>query len=85
MISMFAFIVSLGLVVDDAIVVGENIYAHREMGRKPHTAAVRGALEVGGPVVFAVLTTVVAFLPLAFVEGNMGKFMFNIRWWSSPS
>ena len=78
MISMFAFIVSLGLVVDDAIVVGENIYAHREMGRKPHAAAVKGALEVGGPVVFAILTTVVAFLPLAFVEGNMGKFMYNI-------
>jgi multidrug efflux pump subunit AcrB len=78
MISMFAFIVALGLVVDDAIVVGENIYAHREMGRKPHAAAVRGALEVGGPVVFAILTTVVAFLPLAMVEGTMGKFMYNI-------
>jgi multidrug efflux pump subunit AcrB len=78
MISMFAFIVSLGLVVDDAIVVGENIYAHREMGHKPHRAAVMGALEVGGPVIIAVMTTVVAFLPLAFVQGMMGKFMFNI-------
>ncbi len=78
MISMFAFIVSLGLVVDDAIVVGENIYAHREMGRKPLRAAILGAQEVGGPVTFAILTTVVAFLPLAFVEGMMGKFMFNI-------
>jgi multidrug efflux pump subunit AcrB len=78
MISMFAFIVSLGLVVDDAIVVGENIYAHREMGRRPHKAAVLGAIEVGGPVIFAIMTTVVAFLPLAFVEGTMGAFMFNI-------
>ena len=78
MVSMFAFIVSLGLVVDDAIVVGENVYAHREMGYKPHKAAVLGTLEVGGPVVFAVLTTLVAFLPLAFVQGMMGKFMYNI-------
>jgi len=78
MISMFAFIVSLGLVVDDAIVVGENIYAHREMKRKPLRAALMGTLEVGGPVTFAVITTVVAFLPLAFVEGMMGKFMYNI-------
>jgi multidrug efflux pump subunit AcrB len=78
MISMFAFIVSLGLVVDDAIVVGENIYSHRQMGRKPLGAAKMGTLEVGGPVTFAVLTTIVAFLPLAFVEGTMGKFMYNI-------
>jgi len=78
MISMFAFIVSLGIVVDDAIVVGENIYTHREMGRRPLKAAKLGTLEVGGPVTFAVLTTVVAFLPLAFVDGMMGKFMFNV-------
>ncbi len=78
MISMFAFIVSLGLVVDDAIVVGENVYAHREMGRSRLKAAKLGTLEVGGPVTFAVLTTIVAFLPLAFVDGMMGKFMFNI-------
>ncbi len=78
MISLFAFIVSLGLVVDDAIVVGENVYAHRMMGRKRGSASKFGALEVGSPVTFAVLTTVVAFLPLAFVEGMMGKFMYNI-------
>ncbi|MCP4292925.1 MAG: efflux RND transporter permease subunit [bacterium] len=78
MISMFAFIVSLGLVVDDAIVVGENVYAHREMGKSRLKAAKMGTLEVGGPVTFAVLTTIVAFLPLAFVDGSMGKFMFNI-------
>ena len=78
MISMFAFIVSLGLVVDDAIVVGENVYAHREMGRSRFQAAKLGTIEVGGPVTFAVMTTVVAFLPLAFVDGMMGKFMFNI-------
>jgi multidrug efflux pump subunit AcrB len=78
MISMFAFIVSLGLVVDDAIVVGENVYTHRQMGHSRLKSAKLGTLEVGGPVTFAVLTTIVAFLPLAFVDGMMGKFMFNI-------
>jgi multidrug efflux pump subunit AcrB len=78
MISMFAFIVSLGIVVDDAIVVGENIYSWRERGYSPQKAATRGALEVGVPVTLAVFTTVVAFLPLANVEGTMGKFMMNI-------
>ncbi|RKZ15027.1 AcrB/AcrD/AcrF family protein, partial [bacterium] len=78
MISMFAFIVSLGIVVDDAIVVGENIYAWREKGYSPQVAASRGVHEVGLPVTLAVLTTVVAFLPLANVEGTMGKFMYNI-------
>ena len=78
MISMFAFIVSLGIVVDDAIVVGENIYAWREKGYSPQVAATRGVQEVGLPVTLAVMTTVVAFLPLAGVEGTMGKFMYNI-------
>ncbi|HPF71087.1 MAG TPA: efflux RND transporter permease subunit, partial [Candidatus Krumholzibacteria bacterium] len=78
MISMFAFIVSLGIVVDDAIVVGENVHSWREKGRSPQAAATLGTLEVAVPVVLAVLTTVVAFLPLAFVEGTMGKFMFNV-------
>ncbi|MBD3220764.1 AcrB/AcrD/AcrF family protein [bacterium] len=75
MISLFAFILSLGIVVDDAIVVGENIFARRERGEDPQTAARRGVLEVGGPVTFAVLTTVAAFSPLLNVEGMMGKFM----------
>ncbi len=78
MISMFAFIVSLGIVVDDAIVVGENVHAWREKGRTPQAAATLGTMEIAVPVVLAVLTTVVAFLPLAFVEGTMGKFMFNV-------
>ena len=78
MISMFAFIVSLGIVVDDAIVVGENVFALRERRHSPQESATLGTLEVGSPVILAVMTTVVAFLPLAFVEGTMGKFMFNI-------
>ena len=78
MISLFAFIVSLGLVVDDAIIVGENVFSHRERGRSRQRAATEGVLEVSAPVIFAVLTTVVAFWPLANVQGLMGKFMFNV-------
>ena len=75
MLSLFAFIVALGIVVDDAIVVGENVYAHRERGKGFLQAAVDGTCEVGKPVVFSILTSVTAFMPIAFVEGMMGKFM----------
>ena len=75
MLSLFAFIVALGIVVDDAIVVGENIFAHRERGKPFLKAAVDGTLEVAKPVIFSIMTSVVAFLPLAFVDGMMGKFM----------
>ncbi len=73
-ISMFAFIVTLGIVVDDAIVVGENIYQHREQGKPFLEAAIDGGREVALPVVFSILTNVVAFLPIMFVTGTMGKF-----------
>ena len=75
MLSLFAFIVALGMVVDDAIIVGENIYAHREKGKGFARAAVDGTLEVATPVIFSILSSVVAFTPLFFVEGMMGKFM----------
>jgi len=75
MISMFAFLLTLGIVVDDAIVVGENIYEKRLQGMKPMEAAIEGAREVGGPVIFAVMTTVAAFSPLLFVPGASGKFL----------
>ena len=74
LISMFAFIVTLGIVVDDAIVVGENIYKHREQGKPFLEAAIAGAQEVAMPVIFSILTNVVAFLPIMFVTGTMGKF-----------
>ena len=73
MISLFAFIVTLGLVVDDAIVVGENIFEHRARGRSWMEASIVGAQEVSQPVIFAVLTTIVAFLPMFLVPGFMGK------------
>ncbi len=75
MLSLFAFIVALGMVVDDAIIVGENIYAHREKNKNFLRAAIDGTLEVGTPVIFSILTSVAAFTPLLFVEGMMGKFM----------
>ena len=78
MISLFAFIMVLGIVVDDAIVVGENIFRRQEEGLEPLEGAVQGALEVGRPVVFAVLTTVAAFYPLLLGSGVMGKLMRNI-------
>ena len=72
-ISMFAFIVTLGIVVDDAIVVGENIYYHRQNGLAWNDAAVRGAREMARPITFSVLTNMVAFMPMMFIPGFMGK------------
>jgi multidrug efflux pump subunit AcrB len=78
MMSMFAFIIALGIVVDDAIVVGENIYHYRQAGLPRLAAAVRGTREVAMPVTFSILTNIVAFVPLAFVPGWMGKVYFTI-------
>lgn len=75
MISLFAFILSLGIVVDDAIVVGENIFAYRQKGMSPVEAAVHGVHEMTAPVIMAVLTTIIAFSPLLFIAGIMGKFI----------
>ncbi len=73
MITLFAFIITLGIVVDDAIVVGENVSAWQERGKDPLEAAVYGAREVGIPVVFSVLTNIISFLPMLFIPGTMGK------------
>ena len=75
MLSMFAFLLVLGIVVDDAIVIGENIYAHRQMGENFVTAAINGTYEVLPSVAASVTTTVIAFVPLLFVSGVMGKFI----------
>jgi multidrug efflux pump subunit AcrB len=72
-VSMFAFIVALGIVVDDAIVAGENIYEYRQRGHGQIKAAILGARTVAIPITFAILTNIVAFLPLYFVPGVMGK------------
>jgi len=75
MISLFGLIMVLGVIVDDAIVVGEAIFARRQKGDPPLRAAVEGVCEVGMPVVAAVITTIVAFIPLAHIGGIMGKFI----------
>jgi len=73
MISLFTFILVLGIVVDDAIVVGENIHIFRKRGLKAEDAALEGAYQVAKPVIFAVLTTMVTFSPMVLVEGALGK------------
>ena len=75
LISLFAFIVVLGIVVDDAIVVGENIYSQYEKGKPKLRAVVDGTQEMMIPVFFAVATTVAAFSPLLMIEGATGKIM----------
>ena len=78
MISMFAFIIALGIVVDDAIIAGENIYEHMQKGIPFLDAAIIGAKEVSVPLAFAILTNVVAFLPLLALPGMMGKLFLAI-------
>ncbi len=73
MISLFAFIITLGIVVDDAIVVGENIYSYRQKGLDFISASIKGTREIAMPVCFSVLTNMVAFLPMYFVPGIAGK------------
>ncbi len=75
MMSLYALIMALGLVVDDAIVVGENIFAYMQQGMEHHQAAIKGVKEMAIPVVLSVLTTVFAFIPLAYTSGMMGKIL----------
>jgi multidrug efflux pump subunit AcrB len=70
LMSLFAFILVLGIVVDDAIVTGENVYSHLQRGEDPLKAAINGTREVAVPVTFGILTTAAAFLPLAFQTGR---------------
>jgi len=77
-ISMFAFILALGIVVDDAIVTGENVYRHMRMGKDSLSAAIDGTEEVAVPVTFGILTTVIAFVPLFMVEGARGAIFGQI-------
>ncbi len=75
-ITLFALIFSIGILVDDAIVVVENIYRHMAMGkRRPEDAAVEGVDEVGNPTILATIAVIAAILPMAFVSGMMGPYM----------
>lgn len=78
MISLFALIMALGVIVDDAIVVGEDAYAHYKMGEAPMYASEGGARRMFWPVIASSLTTVAAFLPLMMVSGPMGKILWDI-------
>ena len=73
LMSSFGFILVLGIVVDDAIVTGENVYSHLVEGKDGTVAAVEGTREVATPVTFGILTTIAAFTPLALIEGPVGE------------
>ncbi|MEJ2465743.1 MAG: efflux RND transporter permease subunit [Candidatus Thiodiazotropha sp.] len=75
MVSLFAFLIALGLIVDDAIIVNENIYRHLEMGETPGGAALLGTKEVYWPVVASTTTTIAAFMPMFAIGGTMGAFI----------
>ena len=78
MISMFAFIIALGIVVDDAIIVGENIYEYKQRGMNYMEAAIQGTKDVAIPVSFSILTNIVAFIPLMFIPGFFGKMFYPV-------
>ncbi len=77
MMSAFGFIIVLGIVVDDAIVTGENVYKHMQLGEDSLQSAITGTREVAIPVTFGILTTIAAFVPLMMIEGHLGR-------WYSP-
>ena len=79
-LTVLAFILVLGIVVDDAIVVGERIYSHEKTEKNHRDAAIAGTAEVITPVVFGVLTTIAAFLPILLIDGRMGSFFSVIGW-----
>ena len=79
-LTVMGFILVLGIVVDDAIVVGERVYGHEQMGKSRIDAAVDGTWEVSTPVIFGVLTSMAAFLPLVMVQGGLAEFFSPIGW-----
>ncbi len=72
-ISLFSFVLAIGIVVDDAIVVADHIYSERKRGTPGVVAAIRGARRIVAPLTFAVLTSVAAFIPLLFIPGGIGE------------
>jgi multidrug efflux pump subunit AcrB len=80
LLTMFGLLIVLGMLADDAIVVSENILARHERGESPMDAAIRGADQVAFPVLATISTTVVAFLPLLFVQGRIGALMGALPW-----
>ncbi len=83
MLSMFSFILVLGMIVDDAIVVVENCFRYLERGLSPRDAALRGAAEVAWPVLTTITTTVTAFSAMLMIEGELGQWMEPVPWVAS--
>ena len=79
-ISLFAFLLVIGIIVDDAVIVGENIHLEYEKGRTGADAAITGAYLVARPVFFAVITTMIAFIPWLLLDGWQVQFVKNISW-----
>jgi len=77
-LSLFGMIIVIGILVDDGIVIGENIYQHYEKGKSPINAAIDGTLEVIPPIVSAILTTMLAFSTFYFLDGRMGDFFKEV-------
>ncbi len=77
-LSLFGMIIVIGILVDDGIVIGENIFHHYEKGKTPIRAAIDGTMEVFPPVVSAILTTIVAFSTFYFIDGRMGDFFSEV-------
>tara|TARA_R110002110_G_scaffold166602_1_gene367248 strand:- start:36954 stop:39974 length:3021 start_codon:yes stop_codon:yes gene_type:complete len=73
LLTLLALVLAIGLVVDDAIVVLENIYRHIEEGMKPFEAGIQGMREIGGPVIAMTLSLAAVFAPIAFMDGKIGK------------
>jgi len=78
MISMFAYIIALGIVVDDAIIVGDNIYEYKQRGMSYVDAAIQGTKDIIMPVSFSIITNIVAFIPLVYLPGSLGKIFYAI-------
>ena len=75
LLTMFGLVMVLGIIVDDGIIISENTFRHIEAGMPPRLAAIKGTNEVAAPVIATILTTVVAFLPLMYMSGILGKFV----------
>lgn len=80
MLSLFGLLIVTGILVDDALVVGESVHAQTERGREGVTAAIIGTQLVAKPVLFAVLTTMIAFTPFLFIGGGVSEFTKHIAW-----
>lgn len=78
MMSLFGLILVLGMLVDDAIIVAENVHRHMEQGASRLEAAIKGTAEVAGPVTATIATTICAFMPMLIIEGEMGQWMWQV-------